>query len=103
MAVASTDTTAPGMYWLNPSDGGTVTGRSTYVGFASNDDHAVKHVEVAIDGVGVASAQCDNISPDCQVSYKWTLRRVSGQHTATFTATDWMGNVSIQTVTFTVG
>jgi hypothetical protein len=100
--VYSTDTAAPGMYWENPSDGGAISGRSTYVGFASSDDHAVKNLEVAIDGARVASGQCDNISPDCQLSYKWTLRKVSGQHTATFTATDWMGNVTSQTVTFTV-
>jgi hypothetical protein len=100
--VYSSDTVAPKVYWTNPMDGGALSGRTEYVGFASNDDHAVKQLDVAVDGVSVASLLCDDISSDCQLSYKWSIRRVHGTHTATFTSTDWMGNVASQTSTFTV-
>ncbi len=100
--VYSTDTVAPKVYWTNPSDGGALSGRTAYVGFASSDDHAVKQVGLYLDGVSVASKLCDNISSECQVSYKWSIRRVHGQHTATYKSTDWMGNVTTQTATFTV-
>jgi hypothetical protein len=100
--VYSSDTAAPNIYWTNPSDGGALSGRSAYVGFASSDDHAVKKLDLSIDGVSVGSKLCDNVSYECQLSYKWSLRRVRGQHTATYTSTDWMGNVATQTVTFTV-
>jgi hypothetical protein len=101
--VYSSDTVAPKIYWTNPSDGGALSGRTAYVGFASSDDHAVKRLGVAIDGVSVGSTLCDSVSYECQLSYKWSLRRVRGQHTATYTSTDWMGNVATQTATFTVG
>lgn len=100
--VYSSDTVSPKLYWENPTDGGTLSGRTTYVGFTSSDDHAVKKLDLDIDGVSVGRVVCDNISSDCQVSYKWSIRRVHGQHTATFTSTDWMGNVASQTATFTV-
>ncbi len=76
--VYSSDTVAPKLFWTDPSDGGALSGRTTYVGFTSSDDHAVKKLEVSLDGVSVASALCDNISSDCQVSYKWSIRRVHG-------------------------
>lgn len=100
--VYSSDTVAPKVYWTNPSDGGALSGRTVYVGFASSDDHAVKQLDLSIDGVAVASKLCDSVSYECQLSYKWSIRRVRGQHTATYTSTDWMGNVATQTVTFTV-
>jgi hypothetical protein len=100
--VYSVDTQGPDMYWENPWEGGAVSGRTAYVGFASSDDHAVRSLDVAVDGVAVASGLCDNIASNCQLSYKWSIRRVHGLHTATFTSTDWMGNVSTKTVTFTV-
>jgi hypothetical protein len=100
--VYSTDTVAPKLYWTNPSDGGTLSGRTAYVGFTSSDDHAVKKLDLSLDGVAVGSVLCDNISSDCQVSYKWSIRRVHGQHTATYKSTDWLGNVATQTATFTV-
>jgi hypothetical protein len=100
--VYSSDTSAPKLYWMNPSDGGALSGRTAYVGLASSDDHAVKQLDVYVDGVSKASKLCDNVSYDCQLSYKWSIRRVHGQHTATFTSTDWMGNVASQTSTFTV-
>jgi hypothetical protein len=100
--VYSSDTVAPKLYWTNPSDGGALSGRSAYVGFASSDDHAVKQLDLYVDGASMASKLCDNVSYDCQLSYKWSLRRVHGTHTATYTSTDWMGNVASQTATFTV-
>jgi hypothetical protein len=100
--VYSSDTVAPKLFWMNPSDGGALSGRSAYVGFASNDDHAVKQLDLYVDGVSKASKLCDNISSACQVSYNWSIRRVRGQHTATYKSTDWMGNVATQTATFTV-
>jgi hypothetical protein len=100
--VYSSDTIAPRLYWENPADGGTLSGRTAYVGFTSSDDHAVKKLDLVIDGVSVGKVLCDNISSDCGVSYKWSIRRVRGQHTATYTSTDWMGNVASQTATFTV-
>jgi hypothetical protein len=100
--VYSSDTVAPKLYWTNPSDGGALSGRTAYVGFTSSDDHAVKKLDLSLDGVSVGSVLCDNISSDCQLSYKWSIRRVHGQHTATYKSTDWMGNVATQTATFTV-
>ena len=99
--VYSSDTVAPKLYWTNPADGGALSGRTTYVGFASSDDHAVKKLDLSSTAPGGATL-CDNVSSDCQVSYKWSIRRVHGQHTATFRSTDWMGNVATQTATFTV-
>jgi hypothetical protein len=100
--VYSSDTVAPKVYWTNPSDGGALSGRTSYVGFASTDDHAVRKLDLSIDGASVGSTTCDNISAECQLSYKWSLRRVSGQHTATYKSTDWMGNVTTQTASFSV-
>jgi hypothetical protein len=81
--VYSSDTVAPKLYWTNPSDGGALSGRSAYVGFASSDDHAVKRLDLYVDGVSKASRLCDSVAYECQVSYKWSIRRVRGQHTAT--------------------
>jgi hypothetical protein len=100
--VYSSDTVAPKLYWTNPSEGGALSGRTAYVGFASSDDHVVKKLDLSIDGASVGSRFCDNVSYECQLSYKWTIRRVRGQHTAAYTSTDWMGNVATQTVTFSV-
>jgi hypothetical protein len=100
--VYSSDTVVPKIFWENPTDGGAVSGSPVYVGFTSTDDHAVKKVDVSVDGAAVASTNCDNISSSCQVSYAWSTRGVSGQHTATLRSTDWMGNVETKTVTFTV-
>lgn len=100
--VYTSDVVAPKLYWMNPANGGSVSGRTVYVGFASSDDHALRRLDVVLDNALVATTLCENVSYECQVSYKWTLRRVRGQHTATFKSTDWMGNVSSQTSTFTV-
>jgi hypothetical protein len=44
---------------------------------------------------------CDDIGYTCQPSYGWATSK--GTHTATFEATDWLGNVGTLTVRFTVG
>jgi hypothetical protein len=100
--VYSWDTVGPKLYWTNPSDGGVLSGRTAYVGFASSDDHAVRQLDISIDGSVVASKFCDGIAYECQLSYTWSLRRVGGVHSATYTATDWIGNVSTRTAAFTV-
>jgi hypothetical protein len=100
--VYSSDSTGPKESWLNPADGSSITGRTTYVGFASSDDHAVREMEVLLDGVVVTTVICRGITFDCQASYGWSIRRVHGEHSATFISTDWMGNATSKTVTFTV-
>jgi hypothetical protein len=98
----SSDSLAPKLYYANPWDGAAVTGRSYSVGVASSDDHAVKRIDLYIDGIYTSTSSCDSISYECQLSYNWAIRRVHGQHTATFKSYDWMGNVGTLTTTFTV-
>jgi hypothetical protein len=98
--VYSADTLAPTLFWENPSDGATVTGRSYNVSVTSNDDHAVKRVDIYIDGAFKAASTCDNVTYNCTAYFTWPT--VPGAHTATFTSCDWMGNVGSRTVTFTV-
>jgi hypothetical protein len=100
--VYSSDTVAPTFSWSSPSDGETISGRTYRVAGASTDDHAVRRIDLYIDNVYTSTTLCDDISYECRVSYKWTIRKVHGQHTATFESTDWMGNVAALTVTFTV-
>jgi NPCBM-associated, NEW3 domain of alpha-galactosidase len=102
--VYSSDTAAPGLYTPNPWDGGTVSGSSYAVTVSSWDDHAVKQIDLYIDGAYKTTAACNNIGYACQLYYIWSLSGVApGQHTATFASTDWMGNVGIRTSSFTVG
>jgi hypothetical protein len=100
--VYSSDSSGPELNWINPSDGGALSGRTAYVGFSSKDDHAVRRLRVILDGTVVATKLCDGVTFDCQVSYKWTIRRVRGQHFATFESVDAMGNLSTSTSTFSV-
>jgi hypothetical protein len=101
--VYSSDVSPPTLFWSNPSDGQTVTGRSYMVNVSSSDDHAVKKIDLLIDGASVTSASCDDVTYICQLSYKWSVGRAArGQHTATFRSYDWMGNVGVSTVSFTV-
>jgi len=101
--VYSTDTTAPTLFWWNPWDGAILSGSSYNVVVYSNDDHAVQRIELSIDGSYRTATTCGGIDYNCALSYKWLLRRVRGQHTATFKSYDWMGNSATKTVTFTVG
>lgn len=100
--VYSSDTVAPTLYWPNPGNGMTVSG-SYYFTVSSNDDHAVKKIDLYLDGVYQTTTTCEGISYDCQLYYPISLRGLSGQHTATFNGSDWMGNVTVLTTTFTVG
>jgi hypothetical protein len=98
--VYTTDIEAPTLFWPNPADGTTVSDRTYTVIVSARDDHAVKTVDLFIDGDLLASAACDDISDTCQASAPWST--VKGTHTATFRAEDWLGNVSWLSVSFTV-
>jgi hypothetical protein len=98
--VYSSDTAAPTLFWPAPGDGATITGRSYNVGIQSSDDHSVKDVQIYIDGALKQTSACADISYTCQSIYTWSPS--AGSHTATFTSSDWMGNVATQTVHFTV-
>jgi hypothetical protein len=100
--VYSSDTVAPTLYWPNPADGQTITGRSYNFTVSSNDDHAVRQIELSIYGANVTTTQCDDIAYACQLYYKWPMGS-PGHHTATFKSYDWLGNVATMTVGFTVG
>jgi hypothetical protein len=101
--VYSTDTTAPTLFFLSPSDGQTISGRSYNLSASASDDHAVKEIELYLDGVHLATQLCDDVSYTCVLTNAWSLRGVRGQHTATFLSYDWIGNMSAATATFTVG
>jgi Bacterial Ig domain len=98
----SSDTTAPTLFWSNPGDGTTISGNSYMVTVSSSDDHAVKKIDLLIDGAYKATVNCDNTTYICQLSYKWSLSHARGKHTATFRSYDWLGNVGASTVSFTV-
>jgi Bacterial Ig domain len=100
--VYSSDSTAPNLFWPNPAPGQTISGNSFDFAVSSSDDHAVQKIELYMDGDAFMSATaCDDISYTCQLNYQWRVG-APGQHTATFKATDWMGNVGVLTVNFTV-
>jgi len=101
--VYSSDSTPPTLFFSNPADGETLSGSSYTFAVWSNDDHAVQRIELYVDGVYRATATCDDVSYNCALSYRWSLRHVHGQHTATFKSYDWWGNVATLPVTFTVG
>src|SRR6266571_1940193 len=98
--VYSSDTVAPTLFWPNPGDGQTISGSSYNVVVSSNDDHEVE--QIYIDNVRRSTTLCDDISYNCHAAYNWSLRGVSGQHTATFQSYDWKGNVGVMTVSFSV-
>jgi len=100
--VYSSDSAAPTLFWSNPSGGQSISGSSYMVNVSSSDDHAVKQIDFNLDGVYVTSTTCDDITYICQLTYKLSLSRMSGLHTATFTSTDWKGNVVVSTVSFNV-
>ena len=97
--VYTSDGTAPTLFWPSPGDGATISGRSSNISVSSSDDHAVKHVDLYLDGAYVSTTTCDDITYSCQFNYSW--RPASGTHTATFKSYDWMGNVGTLTVSFT--
>jgi Bacterial Ig domain len=97
--VYSSDSVGPTLYWPSPADGATVTGRSYNLAVSSNDDHAVKNIDLYLDGAYAATKACDDVSYSCSLNYSWATS--AGTHTATFKAYDWMGNASTMTTTFT--
>ena len=100
--VYSTDTVAPTLFWPNPADGQTISGTSYNVVVSSNDDHEVKQIDIYIDNVYRSTTLCDDVSYNCSAAYKWSLRGISGKHTATFKSHDWTGNVAVMNVSFSV-
>jgi hypothetical protein len=99
----SSDSVPPTLYYASPWDGAAISGRSYNVSVASKDDHAVKTIELYIDGAYKSTSTCDDLTYECRLGYKWSLRGIRGTHTATFKSYDWLGNVGTQTTTFTVG
>ena len=97
--VYSADSTAPTLFWATPAAGSTVTGRSYTMSVSANDDHAVRKLELRLDGASMTTTTCDNVSYTCRLYYSWAV--TPGAHTASYTATDWMGNVAATTVNFT--
>jgi Bacterial Ig domain len=100
--VYSSDTVAPTLVMPKPADGATIKGRSYSVSVTSSDDHAVKQIDLSIDGVYTSTTQCADISYQCLLHYGWAIRKIHGRHTATFRSTDWKGNAASLSVTFTV-
>ena len=101
--VYSSDSAAPTLYWPNPGDGATLSGRSYNVVVSSNDDHAVQKIELYIDGSYRSTTSCEGVAFECQLFYRLSLSGLHGQHTATFKSYDWRDNVGILTSTFTAG
>jgi hypothetical protein len=95
----SSDSTAPTLFWPNPGPGNTISGHAYNVTVTSSDDHAVKTIELYLDGKYMSATTCNDLTYTCQLNYSWSPR--SGQHTATFKSYDWMGNVGTLTVSFT--
>jgi hypothetical protein len=97
----SSDSVAPTLYWVNPADGSTISGTSSVFSVTSEDDHAVKRIELYVDGAYRSTTMCDNIAYSCELNTSTSLGG-PGSHTATFKSYDWFGNVGVLTVRFTV-
>jgi hypothetical protein len=69
---------------------------------SATDDHAVKSIDLYIDNAYISTTTCEDIAYKCSLSYLWSIRGMSGQHTATFKAYDWLGNTGALSVTFTI-
>jgi Bacterial Ig domain/NPCBM-associated, NEW3 domain of alpha-galactosidase len=98
--VYSSDTTAPTLGLPNPGNGNALTGSSYNFTATSYDDHAVKYMELWVDGKLLNTTTCTDVTYSCQL---WTPEPLSaGSHSATFKSYDWFGNVSTLTVNYTV-
>ena len=98
--IYSSDTSAPILGLPNPGDGNTLTGRSYNFTATSRDDHAVKYMELWIDGALLNTTACGTVTYSCQL---WTPEPISpGSHSATFKAYDYFGNVASLTVSYSV-
>jgi hypothetical protein len=100
--VYSSDDVEPTLFWASPGDGMTITGRSYNVSVSSRDDHAVEKIDLYIDDEYRSTTVCDGVAYTCSLNYAWSLGGVRGQHTVTFKSYDWLGNVGVTTVHFTV-
>jgi hypothetical protein len=100
--IYSSDTAAPNLFWPSPGNGEALSGRAYNVMVSSVDDHAVKQIDIYIDGVYKTTGLCDGISYTCQAVYNWSLSGAHGTHAATFESYDWMGNAGVLSTTFTV-
>ena len=100
--VYSSDSTAPTLYWVNPGEGSTISGSSYNFTATSEDDHAVKKMELYVDGAYRSTKVCDGVAYNCQM-FAPTSIQGQGRHTATFKSYDFFGNVGTRTVSFTVG
>jgi hypothetical protein len=98
--VYSSDSTRPTLYWPSPANGATISGRSWNVAVSASDDHAVKQLDLYLDGAYMSTKACDDVSYSCDLNYSWSTTK--GQHTATFEAYDWIGNHIELSTTFTV-
>lgn len=74
--VYSSDTVAPTLYWQNPADGQTISGRSYAFTVSSNDDHAVKQIDLYIDGAyrRRLSATASPMHASSTTSGRWARR-----------------------------
>jgi hypothetical protein len=92
------------LFWASPGDGTAISGRSYNVSVSSSDDHQVTKLELYLDNdhAPTATTLCNGVSFRCKLVYTWNIRRVHGQHSATFKSYDYLGNVGTQTVSFTV-
>jgi hypothetical protein len=103
--VYSSDSTAPTLFWNNPGQGQTITGRSYTFTVSSSDDHAVRKIDLYMETdliTPVSSTACDDVTYICQLNYSWSVG-APGRHTARFESTDWTGHVGVLSVSFTVG
>jgi Bacterial Ig domain len=73
--VYSSDSTAPTLFWNNPGQGQTITGRSYTFTVSSSDDHAVKEIDLYVDdGIApVSSTVCNDITYIRQLTYNWSV------------------------------
>jgi hypothetical protein len=98
--VYTSDTNPPTLFLPNPGDGTTISGRSYNVTVSSSDDHAVKKIDLYLDGAYVTTTTCDDITYICHLDYSWSPR--TGKHSATFKSYDWTGRFGTLTTSFTV-
>jgi len=102
--VYSSDSALPTLFWAAPGNGTSISGRSFNVTASSSDDHQVTKIELYLDQAPTPTStkSCDGVAYTCQLIYTWAIRRVHGQHTATFKSYDWTGNIGVLTTTFNV-
>jgi hypothetical protein len=99
--VYTTDSTDPTLFWANPGDGQVLDSRTVDFTASSSDDHAVRSLDLFVDGQFVATTTCDDVTYICQISATWSA--TAGSHTATFWSHDWMGNAGSLNISFIVG